>query len=1297
MASDEQSSYTWTIPSLSKEHSQFIVMKYFRDHCLDHFPFELIDLCVHYFADVNVMDKIKTASNATPFQSDIFCIQHVKFYLDIWPNGYGPLQNGIVNLYLNLVSLSPNVSEFEFDFTISIKETNTKWSSSATFSITDTCTGWRDDVLSTKEIQKLDSLTIALTMDSDVDILDQEGNHIRFQSSSLNTALSHYDWHIDNKQLISTPTLDSPYFKMHNILWNLQVRHSKVSDENTQSNQHKYQLLLHAVTIPPNISSTWIYCCFFLQETSASYCGILHFEQDLAAINVLQIMNTNEMNTLTFRLEMTLVDIFDQSGKCITNKYLHLNDDPSYEQHLYSPCHEIHTQPTSVSWRMPFVLPSKISLLLCGYLRAIRATACPDAFLNGCAEYLADDMNVSDICTVPCGSVFESKVFDIGGFKWCLVMYPNGIKAVNRGDVQVFIHLLALPPTVSKISFHYRIELVETASILNRTNVFTNDHRSEGWAGGYLQTQRIQNLNQLTFNLDLKIFDVYHNDGNIISNNDLQCKYHSEYTMQRSATYEWNITDTNTIHQIQNAQRGIDICSDFFGLHSFIWYLELYPLGMDKDNESSDVDLYLTLASLPPTVSSIAFKYELYLKETDTKFESFTQFDTNGMSEGWPTYKLTHDTLQNVLDIDTTCTISATVSLVDIYDHNGNVITTSYIENHIDIKERALSHKSERYTWKIDDGELVGAIKSAASGCDGYKSDVFMLHGFRWLMEIYPNGNTPESKGSFKWYLNLLSLSSTIQRVSFYYELSLEETGTKRKSATWFDHTSYSDGWLHSHLKTEDIQKAMSFTFDLTMRIFDVFDAKGNVLDDYTPFLPQPCLPQQHGTFIWNSISEDLVQHIKEASHGRYFESNVFGMYDCKWFLRLYPSGGETGICDLFLRLLTLPKNVATICIKYELFHKETDTRYSTFTQFDKADDSEGWPRHKLKTEELKQCETLTFGVNISLIDMYDEQGVNISYTSDCKEATFPAQTHTWAISDAMLDRMKDARNGDIIQSKIFMSFGLKWMQEMYPNGANQSSLGWSGWYLNIISFPAHICSITFQFRIILYDEHMDNALVRGGRTHLVTFRDSTVWWGSKRIELQRLLECKALHFVLQITVLEVLNDNGESVTVFPKYDTMNTMSGEHVWYVKQEDIRCAVNGECFDSNVFDLCGAQWILRLYPNGREKDQKGEVKLSLHLKQFPSTVESMSVHFQFEIDETQTIYFNFANFRKGYVSKGWRTSYLKTRELNDIEQLTIKVEITVIDRYDATGHIIPFEKQDKTISKCHSSIRYVSYSQ
>eukprot|EP01083_Nonionella_stella_P163641 539250_1 len=67
--------------------------------------------------------------------------------------------------------------------------------------------------------------------------------------------------------------------------------------------------------------------------------------------------------------------------------------------------------------------------------------------------------------TVPCGSVYLRAKYLI------LVMFK----------------------CLSKISFHYRIELVETASILNRTNVFTNDPRSEGCA---------------TFNLVLKIFDV---------------------------------------------------------------------------------------------------------------------------------------------------------------------------------------------------------------------------------------------------------------------------------------------------------------------------------------------------------------------------------------------------------------------------------------------------------------------------------------------------------------------------------------------------------------------------------------------------------------------------------------------------------------------------------------------------------------------------------------------------------------------------------------------------------------------
>eukprot|EP00488_Nonionellina_sp_1-RS-2012_P003017 TRINITY_DN6120_c0_g1_i1.p1 TRINITY_DN6120_c0_g1~~TRINITY_DN6120_c0_g1_i1.p1 ORF type:complete len:108 (+),score=25.20 TRINITY_DN6120_c0_g1_i1:179-502(+) len=96
---------------------------------------------------------------------------------------------------------------------------------------------------------------------------------------------------------------------------------------------------------------------------------------------------------------------------------------------------------------------------------------------------------------------------------------------------------------------------------------------------------------------------------------------------------------------------------------------------------------------------------------------------------------------------------------------------------------------------------------------------------------------------------------------------------------------------------------------------------------------------------------------------------------------------------------------------------------------------------------------------------------------------TFPAEYYTWNISDSMLCTVKNGQNGEIIQSPIFMMGGFKWMQELYPNGANSSSVGWSGWYLNLISFPPNCAKIVFQFKIVLFDECMDSAIVRAGRT----------------------------------------------------------------------------------------------------------------------------------------------------------------------------------------------------------------------
>eukprot|EP01084_Bolivina_argentea_P263091 445176_1 len=324
-----------------------------------------------------------------------------------------------------------------------------------------------------------------------------------------------------------------------------------------------------------------------------------------------------------------------------------------------------------------------------------------DIILSLCQSYFIDDTiySMNDICNAQCGHVFKSPIFNIGNLKFCLVVYPNGNKQQTEGFVQFFMHLVSLSPKIEKVSFNYKIELIETCTQLDRTTVFTFEHRSEGWPKGYVNTDLIKHLKQLTFKLDLKIFDIFQSDGTLVTENELKTKYfEKENYMYYTDNFEWIIKDEKTVNSIKNAHEGDEFCSEFIRMHSFIFYLELYPLGMSDDTNAFPVnthtELYLTMASFPPNVSSIAFKYKLQMKETGTCFESFTQFDTKWMSEGWPTYKLKHSELQ-CLDI---YTFTLSISLIDIYDINGHVITKDYINKNIlnfNFIERAISFKSE--------------------------------------------------------------------------------------------------------------------------------------------------------------------------------------------------------------------------------------------------------------------------------------------------------------------------------------------------------------------------------------------------------------------------------------------------------------------------------------------------------------------------------------------------------------------------------------------------------------------------
>eukprot|EP01084_Bolivina_argentea_P272591 464161_1 len=212
----------------------------------------------------------------------------------------------------------------------------------------------------------------------------------------------------------------------------------------------------------------------------------------------------------------------------------------------YAKIHSMSVESFSYLWQIPSKLPSKDSLLIAGYLRQINGVI-DHEILSLCETFFMYNTGVamSDICNMQCGEIFSNKILNICGLKWCVEIYTNGDKKSSEGFVQFYIELISLSPKITKVSFNYNIELLETNTTFKKTTIFNFDgDRSEGWPQKYLNLAKIKHLKQLTFAINLKMFDIYKSDGTMVTQEELKAKYFDpENYMHYRDSFEWIIND----------------------------------------------------------------------------------------------------------------------------------------------------------------------------------------------------------------------------------------------------------------------------------------------------------------------------------------------------------------------------------------------------------------------------------------------------------------------------------------------------------------------------------------------------------------------------------------------------------------------------------------------------------------------------------------------------------------------------------------------------------------------------------
>jgi hypothetical protein len=107
--------------------------------------------------------------------------------------------------------------------------------------------------------------------------------------------------------------------------------------------------------------------------------------------------------------------------------------------------------------------------------------------------------------------------FKLHKLDWFLKFYPNGTKQSKQGNVFLLLYLRSTPE-ISKMSATCKVWLKELDKGREHYKDFNEKNKYTGWRSGLVKTAEIANLEELTFQVTITIFEIYDKDQKNVTN-----------------------------------------------------------------------------------------------------------------------------------------------------------------------------------------------------------------------------------------------------------------------------------------------------------------------------------------------------------------------------------------------------------------------------------------------------------------------------------------------------------------------------------------------------------------------------------------------------------------------------------------------------------------------------------------------------------------------------------------------------------------------------------------------------------
>eukprot|EP01084_Bolivina_argentea_P234736 395163_1 len=290
---------------------------------------------------------------------------------------------------------------------------------------------------------------------------------------------------------------------------------------------------------------------------------------------------------------------------------------------------------------------------------------------------------------------------------------------------------------------------------------------------------------------------------------------------------------------------------------------------------------------------------------------------------------------------------------------------------------------SGHYTWIINDKPLINNILNAANGkvCE---SKPFTMRNMQWTIQLYPNGDKEQHKGSVMIYLKLLSIPKVIGKIVVCYSILCDKTFASYIKIREYTHSDNIWGFpdRSGTLLLSEWRSLSTDTLAITVdvNVIKIILNKETV-DSSINFglLPhfwinkKPSFPEK-----WKfeyTFDSNTLDTFKKAYTGKGFISNVI---DNTWRILIFPYGDrkrQNTNVGVYLALCSMPANCSKIvracsitCLDAEVNYKKESGMY------DCVNNSNWGTTEFMKTSDLLNLQQATFKVDIEITEMIKEE-----------------------------------------------------------------------------------------------------------------------------------------------------------------------------------------------------------------------------------------------------------------------------------------------------------------------------------